>query len=265
MDKRKMIIRIGRNTLSFTMANPTDPERPYIHEPYTVRGGISMAANLREAFKTADLMAVDTRRAQVLIDTPAMLVPVEQFEEDAIVTIFNHSFPAGEEQRTVLYNVLPDLKCVCLFAVNKDLRGVLCDKFDDIVFIQAMTPVWRYLHQRSFTGHRSKLYAYFHERHVDIFCFQQNRFKFCNTFEADHGSDALYFLLYVWKQLRLESEHDELHIVGDIPEEQWLLQELKQYLHNAYIMNPAADFQRSTVAKITSLPFDLMTLLVKGR
>ena len=33
MDKRKMIIRIGRNTLSFTMANPTDPERPYIHEP----------------------------------------------------------------------------------------------------------------------------------------------------------------------------------------------------------------------------------------
>ena len=44
-----------------------------------------------------------------------------------------------------------------------------------------------------------------------------------------------------------------------------LLQELKQYLHNAYIMNPAADFQRSTVAKITSLPFDLITLLLKGR
>ena len=265
MDKRKMIIRIGRNTLSFTTADPTDKERPYRHEPYTVKGGISMAANLREAFKTADLMAVDTRRAQVLIDTPALLVPVEQFEEDAIVTIFNHSFPAGEEQRTVLYNVLPDLKCVCLFAVNRDLRGVLCDKFDDIVFIQAMTPVWRYLHQRSFTGHRNKLYAYFHERHLDIFCFQQNRFKFCNTFEADHGNDALYFLMYVWKQLRLESEHDELHIVGDIPEEEWLHQELKQYVHNAYIMNPAADFQQAPATKIANMPYDLMTFIVKGQ
>lgn len=265
MEKRKIIIRIGRNTLSFTTADPTDKERPYRHEPYIVKGGISMAANLREAFKTADLMAVDTRRAQVLIDTPSMLVPIEQFEEDSIITVFNHSFPAGEEQRTVLYNVLPDLKCVCIFAVNKDLRGVLCDKFSDVVFIQALTPVWRYLHQRSFTGHRNKLYAYFHERHIDIFCFQQNRFKFCNTFEADHGNDALYFLLYVWKQLRMESEHDELHIVGDIPEAQWLLQELKQYLHNAYIMNPTADFQRNAATKIADLPFDLLTLLVKGR
>ena len=153
-----MIIRIGRNTLSFTMPNLSDNERPYIHEPYTVKGGISMAANLREAFKTADLMAIDTRRAQVLIDTPSMLVPVEQFEEDSIVTIFNHTFPSGEEQRTILYNVLPNLKSVCLFAINRDLRGVLCDKFDDVVFIQSMTPVWRYLHQRSFTGHRNKLY-----------------------------------------------------------------------------------------------------------
>ena len=138
MDKRKMIIRIGRNTLSFTMPNLSDNERPYIHEPYTVKGGISMAANLREAFKTADLMAIDTRRAQVLIDTPSMLVPVEQFEEDSIVTIFNHTFPSGDEQRTILYNVLPNLKSVCLFAINRDLRGVLCDKFDDVVFIYAV-------------------------------------------------------------------------------------------------------------------------------
>ena len=265
MEKRKMIIRIGRNTLSFTMADLTDTERPYLHEPYIVKGGISMAANLREAFKTANLMAIDTRRAQVLIDTPSMLVPIEQFEEESITTVFNHSFPASEEQRTILYDVLPDLKSVCIFAVNKDLRGVLCDKFEDVVFIQAMTPVWRYLHQRSYTGHRNKLYAYFHERHVDIFCFQQNRFKFCNSFEADHGSDALYFLLYVWKQLRLESEHDELHIVGDIPEAEWLLQELKQYLHNAYLVNPAADFQHNPVTKIEGMPFDLMTLLIKGR
>ena len=265
MDKRKMIIRIGRNTLSFTMPNLSDNERPYIHEPYTVKGGISMAANLREAFKTADLMAIDTRRAQVLIDTPSMLVPVEQFEEDSIVTIFNHTFPSGEEQRTILYNVLPNLKSVCLFAINRDLRGVLCDKFDDVVFIQSMTPVWRYLHQRSFTGHRNKLYAYFHERQLDIFCFQQNRFKFCNTFEATHAHDALYFIIYVWKQLRMDVLHDELHLSGEVPEEELLMQELKQYLQKVYVSNPAAEFSQAPATKVKSMPYDLMTLIVKGR
>ena len=49
MDKRKLIIRIGKNTLSFTMPNATDTEQPVIFEPFVVKGGISMTANLREA------------------------------------------------------------------------------------------------------------------------------------------------------------------------------------------------------------------------
>ena len=82
--QRKLIIRIGKNTLSFTMPNPADKERPFIYEPYIVKGGISIAANLREAFKTADLTAIDTRRVQVLMDVPSMLVPIEQFDEENI-------------------------------------------------------------------------------------------------------------------------------------------------------------------------------------
>lgn len=265
MDKRKMTIRIGKNTLSFAMLDTVNKEQPVVYEPYIVKGGISMAANLREAFKTADLMVVDTRRVQVLLDTPSMLVPIEQFEEENLEAMFNHVFPASQEPRVVLFNVLPDLKSVCLFAINKDLRGVICDQFDDVQFIQAVTPVWRHLHQRSFTGHRNKLYGYFHNKRLDLFSFQQNRFKFCNAFDAGHANDALYFLLYVWRQLRLEAEHDELHVVGDIPEQEWLMQELKHFLQKAYIVNPAADFLQDPITRIGGMPYDLMTFLIKGR
>ncbi|MBQ8989506.1 MAG: DUF3822 family protein [Prevotella sp.] len=265
LHQRKLIIRIGKNTLSFTMPDPANKEQPFLYEPYVVKGGISMAANLREAFKTADLTAIDTRRVQVLVDAPSMLVPVEQFDEEHIKTLYDHAFPAGQEQRTVRFNVLPSLKAVCLFAVNKDLAGVLQDRFDDLQFIHALTPVWHYLHQRSFTGHRCKLYGYFHGKQLDIFSFQQNRFKFCNAFEAGHAHDALYFLLYVWKQLHLEAEHDEMHIVGEIPEQEWLLQELRRYLQKAYVINPSADFQQAPATKTAGMPYDLMTLLTKGR
>ena len=266
--QRKLIIRIGKNTLSFTMPNPTDKERPFLYEPYIVKGGVSMAVNLREAFKTADLTAIDTRRVLVLVDAPSMLVPIEQFDEEQITTLYNHVFPATQEQRVVRFNVLPSLKAVCLFAVNKDLAGVLSDRFDDLQFIHAMSPVWHYLYQRSFTGHRSKLYGYFHGKRLDIFSFQQNRFKFCNAFDVTNGHDALYFLLYVWKQLRLESEHDEMHIVGDIPEQDWVVQELKRYLQKAYVINPSADFQhdfQQLPATLKDMPYDLMTFLIKGR
>jgi hypothetical protein len=265
MDKRKIVIRIGRNSLSFTMLDATDTVSPIVFEPYVVKAGISMAANLREALRSDFLTNTAINRVDVLLDTPQTLVPIEQFEEEDIKTIFNHTFPGGLEQCIVHYNVLPDLKAVCLFAINKDLHNVINDQYEHVQYIQSMTPVWHHLHQRSFTGHRNKLYAYFHGKRLDLFSFQQNRFKFCNSFEASHAYDALYFLLYVWKQLHLEAEHDELHIVGNIPDEAWLVQELKRYLRNAYVINPVADFQQAPATGIAGMPYDLMTLIVKGR
>lgn len=268
MDRKKITIRIGKSSLSFTAFDVTETSRPLRFEPYVVKGGISMPANLREAFKQNELMVSDNhiQQVQVLVDTPSLLVPIEQFEEPLIETLFNHSFPAkDEEKRIVLYNVLPALNTVCIYAINKDLHKVLNDRFERVQFIQAMTPVWHYLHQRSFTGHRNKLYGYFHEKQLDIFSFQQNRFKFANSFEAAHLSDALYFLLYVWKQLRLDAHYDEIHLVGDIPDRDALLQELKRYVQKAYLINPAADFQQAPATEITGMPYDLMTLLTKGR
>ena len=265
MDKRKIAIRIGRNSLSFTLLDATNTVQPVVYEPYVVKAGITMAVNLRQAFKSDFLIDTAINRADVLLDTPQMLVPIEQFEEEDIKTLFDHAFPAGQEQRIVRYNVLPNQKAVCLFVINKDLNNVINDQFDHVQHIQAMTPVWHHLHQRSFTGHRNKLYGYFHGKRLDLFSFQQNRFKYCNAFEASHAYDALYFLLYVWKQLHLEAEHDELHIVGDIPEQAWLVEELKRYLRNAYVINPAADFQQSPVTEIAGMPYDLMTYIVKGR
>ena len=69
----------------------------------------------------------------------------------------------------------------------------------------------------------------------------------------------------MWKQLRLENEHDELHLVGDIPEQEWLMDEVKKYVANAYVINPQADYQDAPATKIKGMPYDLMTLITRGR
>ena len=259
-----LTIRVGKNTMSFATIDITNIKQPIVYEPYVVKSGVSMAANLREAFKTADLLATAPHRARVLVDAQALLVPVEQFKEADAATLYAHAFTKGE-QLSVVYNVLPDLNAVAVFGINKDLQLVINDHFSDVRLIHAVAPVWRYLHQRSFTGHRSKLYGYFHDRQLDIFSFNQHRFKFCNAFDTIRAHDSLYFLLYVWKQLNLQPEHDEMHIVGDIPEREWLLQELRKYLQRAYVINPTAEFNRAPATEFSDMPFDLMTILTKGR
>ena len=270
--RRRLTIRIGRSNLSFAYQAGQNPDIAY--EPYVVRSGVSMAANLREAFKTSGLLtALDSDqgaqawpplRTMAALDSDVMMVPIEQFDENEMERIYTFTFPANSHD-AVCYDVLPDLNAVAVFAVNRDLRLVLNDHFTDIRLMTVMGPVWRHLHQRSFTGRRQKLYAYFHEKRMELFAFRQNRFKFCNTFEATRTNDALYFLLYVWKHLQLLPEQDELHMVGTIPDEQQLVDTLHRYLQNVYVINPAADFNNHPVTAIKDIPYDLMTLYARGR
>ena len=51
---------------------------------------------------------------------------------------------------------------------------------------------------------RSKLYGYFHDQRLEVISFQQNRFKFHNTFDAQRRADSLYFLLYTFRQLGMK-------------------------------------------------------------
>ncbi len=258
----RFTIRIGRSSLAMLAQGYGSDD--IVYEPYVVKSGVSMAANLREAFKNSDLLLQAPPRVRVLLDSEVLVIPLEQFSEENMEVFHNHAFPR-KEQDAVFHNVLPDLNAVALFSVNKDLKLVLDDHFKDVRLITIMQPVWRHLHQRSFTGVRPKLYAYFHEKHLELFAFQQNRFKFCNSFEANRTKDALYFIMYVWKQLNMMSLYDELHLVGDIPEREALLDELKKYVQKVYVINPSADFNQHPVMAFHGMPYDLQTLVVKGR
>ena len=49
MNNKTLTIRVGKNTLSFSMIDNANGQQPIVYEPYVVKSGISMAANLREA------------------------------------------------------------------------------------------------------------------------------------------------------------------------------------------------------------------------
>lgn len=244
--------------------NLLQAEQPITYEPYVMKSSMSVAANLRKALKEADVIQAGAKRALVMVDAPILLVPVEVFDEQYMSEMYDHAFP-GKEQETVLYNVLPDLNTVAIFAISKDLLTVLNDNFDDVKFTAAMSPVLRHLHKRSFTGMRSKLYGYFHDQTLEVFSFYQNRIKFYNQFEVSRIYDAIYFLLYVWKQLALSTEQDELFLVGDIPEREAFVNELRRYVQKACVINPSADFNRAPATQVKNMPYDLMTLFTKGR
>ena len=258
--QKRLVIRISKGRLSFATADDND----VLYEDYALNSSISMAANLREALRTLPMLSDDFERVLVMVDTPTLMVPANLFVEEESEAIYRHAF-VGDEQQMVMHTVLPDLNAVALFAIQKDLRSVIANHFSGVRYSAAVAPVWRHLHQRSYTGQHQKLYGYFHDRRMEVFSFQQNRFKFCNAFMVNNPNDALYYLLAIWKQLGMEPEHDELHLVGDINEREQLLEEAQRFVKRVFYINPSGEFNRAPVTQIKGMPYDMMTLFIKGR
>ena len=257
----RLIIRVGHDSLSFAALLPSESGQ-VMFQPYDAKPGISMPANLREAFKTVAVLQKDWQRTAVLVDTPIVLIPSDFYDESTKEVLYHHAI-TGYEGQTVLATALPSLSAVALYAVSKDLKLVIEDRFDDVKFLHVCFPVWQHLYRRSFTGVRQKLYAYFHDGQMDVFSFQQNRFKFSNSFPARQVDNAVYFLLNVWQQLAFDSKRDELHIVGQIQDRERLQIQLGRFVQNVYVINPRAEFNRQPITEVQGLPYDLLTYFLR--
>ena len=259
----RLTIRISQSFVSFAVINQASTIG-IEYEPYTVKNGISIAANLREAFNESSLLGMGFTKVQVMIDTPVLLVPIEEFDETQKELLYGHAFTRlGSD--IIIHTILPNENAVALFPLNKDLNLVINDHFNDIRVMPMMQPVWSYMHHRSFSGNRQKLYAYFHDHKMEVFSFKQKRFKFYNHYKIVTPYDASYFILYVWKQLGMDAQNDELHIFGSINEKETLLEDLKKYLQCVYVINSEAEFNRAPITKIKGLPIDISILFLKGR
>ena len=259
--KLRLTIRFSRNNMAFTVGDPQE-NGMLVYEPYEMNMGISVAANLREAFKVSELLQSGYKRLLAEIDTPVMLMPIDDFGTQDIETLYHHTYHRqGNEE--ILSSILPDLNAIAVFAINKDLKLVIDDHFKDIRIQPLMQSVWTHLYRRSYAGPRRKLYAYFHEKRMEVFSFQQNRFRFSNSYEATNEHDALYYLLYIWKLTGMDVEKDELYIVGDIHYQDWLIEKVKQHLKYCRIINQEVYFNNSQLAKRTDIPYDMKTIYLE--
>lgn len=250
---QRVLIRVSDTTLSF--ATQTQ-DGQLLYEPFPVRNGMSMAANLREAFRNSDILLGDYRRAFVMIDSPTLVLPIDEADTD-IDAQYRYVY-ANTEGSVVETHLIPILNVVVAYAVNKDLKMVLEDNFSDVRLLPLMTTTWEFLMRRNMTGGAKKMFAYFHDGKMDVSVFSRNRFLFVNSFEGTDAHDAVYFALGVWKQLGLNSNEDEFHYMGNVPEQDWFVEEMRQFIKKVFPINPAVELPNAETLAASGMAADMM-------
>ena len=132
----RLTIRIDGYALAFSAVAP-QTEQGVVYSPYTVKSTMSIAANLRQALKEADLPNNgEWKRAHVMLGTPVMLEPTEEFQREQASLLYQHTI-TGMEGHTVISNVIPPLNAVAVYSIHKDLRTVIEDHFEDVKYNRA--------------------------------------------------------------------------------------------------------------------------------
>ena len=256
--KLRLTIRICKDNMAFSVGDPQENGQ-LVYEPYHMNAGISIAANLREAFHVSELLQSGYKRVLIELDAPVMLVPTDEYAGQDVEALYHHTYHQNGSEE-ILSSVLPDLNAVAVFSINKDLKLVIDDHFQDIRIQPLMQSVWTHCYRRSFSGTRRKLYAYFHEKQLEVFCFQQNRFRFSNSFVTTHAHDILYYLLYVWKLMGMDRGDNELYLAGNVPNRDELCTELQQFVNRYHVLEVATDFNNAAMATQKEIPYDLKAL-----
>lgn len=251
-------IRLSTDGFSFSVYNPI-LDHSFYYMPYKIERSLSMAANVKEMLQQNEFLRLPYKRVRIYTaKTNHLPVPFELFDEDQAEGLYYQSYPK-EGNDTVLYNILPKANVAMLYALDKTVYQLLKEQFPDARFYAIASPLTEYFTGKSYLGNSKKLYAYLQGESLTVLCFDRGRLLLLNTFSCKKADDAIYYLLYVWKQLDYDQNRDELHLAGIIPEKETLLHQLRKYLRQVYVINPTAEFNRSEFSKIEEIPFDLQT------
>ncbi len=237
-------IRLGTDGFSFSIYNPLNEGSTSYYEQ-AVDASLSLTANLKYCFGNLEFLSHPYKRVNILLTGKRFtLVPLEYFEDDQAELIFYHNHPR-QPNETILYNILRRHNAVVLYSMDKSAHMFLKERFPEVYFYPQAAPLLEYFQTKSRLGNSKKIFCCLHKDSLEVYCYDRGRLLLANSFECRQTSDRTYYLLYVWKQLELDQQRDELHLTGLLTDKEALLAALRKFVLQVFVMNPETniDFQ----------------------
>ena len=254
-------IRLSTDGFSFSIYNPFDEGSCFYHKAFSVNPQRSLSANIKTFLAEQTEFGHIYRQTNIVIDTERFTaVPLDLYEDEQTERIFYQNLPK-QSNELILCNVLGKNNMAILFSIDKLSHQLLTDQFPQARFYASASPLAEYFYSKSKIGNNKKLFANLHDSHMEIIAFQRGKLLFLNTFSCPQPADKIYYLLKVWEQLAYSQEHDELQLAGSKTIYQPILETLKNYIRQVFIINPQAEYHLSRNTPIEEVPFDIQTLL----
>lgn len=147
-------------------------------------------------------------------------------------------------------NYLPCAHAYCLFGFPSDLSTLLANHFDDLKIYHQTTPLVEYLLSPDVVAANknklTRIYINVHISSFDICIIDVDRLVMVNSFAYPNTNDFVFFVLHTFEQLQLNTDLNEVVLLGNIDVASPSYASLKKFVKNISFMKLSTDFKYTT-------------------
>ncbi|RHU22083.1 MULTISPECIES: DUF3822 family protein [unclassified Parabacteroides] len=254
-----MSIRLRSDGLSFSGYSPSESES-FFYRNIEFDRTKPYISSLKEFFFEHEFLTYSYKRTNLVYVSPQYtVVPEEVFTEKQKTDLLSFTFSAPENK--CLHNPLAREAAEVVFGMEEEVYEFCSRSLINPAFVHHITPQLVLWKQQSRALIPRQMYVVIHRKMMDVVCFAQGKLLFVNTFGYDKPDDILYYILYVWKQVGMDQEKDQLHIYGGVSLRNSMTTTLRNYIQyispaeipsDAYLLG----------AEVVQAPLDLIALSV---
>ncbi|MCL1934302.1 MAG: DUF3822 family protein [Candidatus Azobacteroides sp.] len=256
-DRTILTIYTGAEYFSFSLYDPEETGS-YFYKELIGENHFDAFSVFKEAFFKRDFFSLPFRKVWIMNHTPNFtFVPgsiyKDQYREDFIRFLFS------DQQGIILNRSLSSAGITILHQLPETVYQFMLHSFTEPEFIHYSAPVITYFLKTSKKVNARQMIVNLHEKGLDIFCFSKETFLLGNYFPCKGLSEALYYILFTWKQLQMDQLDDCLLITGNIAFKEELIGKLALYVQQIRFptIPPEIYFEGVETDRI---PFELATL-----
>jgi hypothetical protein len=201
---------------------------------------------IRELVSSDELLNLKYKSVEIIYSTEKFtLVPNAFFHQSAAEKFlgFNH-----ESERGFYLDKthLPNAEAWCIYSIPENLRDFLVLKFPKgVIKHNLYSLVERALRENKNFPERKQVHINFFNSYFEIVVLSGNKLLLCNQFTYSGESDVIYYVLYLYDQLKLSADTTELVFHGLFQQTDPLYQSFKKYIRKISFAAPNTLFNYS--------------------
>ena len=251
--KYVLTVYVHPEKFSFSIHCPDKPESYFFYK-INPTGQSDAFSVFKDLFFDNDFFAYPFQKTCILVFSPLFtFVPDAIYSDKYKAGFVNFIF--SEQEGKILDCPVSPAKLQILYSLSEDVHGFFTRSFNEPEFIHHSAPLIAYFLSPHVKHKKRQMTVNVHEKGIDVLCFSRKTFLLGNHFPCENHRDAVYYILYTWKQLKMDPLTDRLHITGELSQNEDLNKNLQLHIQHVHPVLPSGKKQFKIIN--ADIPFEL--------